>query len=131
MLLISSLFITKNNELASASLQNNTIGQFSIFSVEFCFCLVWLQTKMLNEFTILIDQTILNFHPSHQTIQCSQSSHRALCRAVCTVQRGALYGLQWCAVYALQSAMVCAARPLHIPNFCGGHYYIVNVHYTD
>ena len=59
------------------------------------FWLVWLQTKMLNECTILmlqlpallIDQTILNFHPSHQTIQCPRSSHRALCRAVCTVRR--------------------------------------------
>ena len=45
-----------------------------------------------------------------------------------TVQCGALYGLQWCAVCAVQSAMVCAAIPLHNPNFCGGHYYIVNVH---
>ena len=49
--------------------------------------------------------------------------------AVFTVQRGALYSLQWCAVYGVQCAVVCAARPLHIPNFCGGQDYIGNVHY--
>ena len=43
--------------------------------------------------------------------------HRAALCALCsvfTVQHGALYSLQWCAVCGVRRAVVCAARPLHI-----------------
>ena len=86
-----------------------------------CFCLVRLQTKMLNEFTILrlqrpsllIDQTIPNVHPSHPTIQCSQSSHLALCSVVCTVRR--VHCAAWCTV---QCTVVCSVRCAECNGVC-------------
>ena len=83
--------------------------QLSILNLEFSFCFVWIQTRMLNQFKhispISSYQTILNIHTIHQTIHISQSSHLAMCPAVCTVLR--VHCTTWCIV---QFKLVCRVQ---------------------
>jgi hypothetical protein len=76
--------------------------------------------------SVINGATPSSFHTIHQTFHISQSSHPALCTAVCTVLR--VYCTFGCSVrftlvcsVRLQSTMVCAAIALQIPNFCVGH----------
>ena len=81
--------------------------QLSIFILEFSFCFVWLQTRMLNQFKHISSSTkqslisipfIKHFISLNRlTLHCAL---RCVLCSVFTVQLGALYGLHWCAVYA-------------------------------